>query len=324
MTNPNTPAPAHEAVLTGDEVRKAVAFARSMTAPSDVTQPGEYVLAGALALLSKLRAPVFGLQLYPATPEPDVPHPGEQEHSYSRSAVETAMRAAHDRGYSVGWDHGKNHVGAPVAEPETMEEIHRRERERAPFVLPKDPTLPASTPVADERAAFEADWRGATDLAKDPLTGAFTHPDTQKRLAGWLSRAALASAPVVKPWPVEEQPDGTVTTVDPADMASAPVAGEAQQVIHQHGFAADNQRLRTINESLDKQLEEVMTERDEYHNMADKLANAIADHLLVEIGEHSSSNCPWMRALEAIENAAPQAGEAVRDAGIAAPEQERT
>ena len=57
-----------------------------------------------------------------------------------------------------------------------------------------------------------------------------------------------------------------------------------------------------------------LTERDEYHDMADKLANAIADHLLVEIGEHSSSNCPWMRALDAIQNAAPQASEAARDA----------
>ena len=60
-----------------------------------------------------------------------------------------------------------------------------------------------------------------------------------------------------------------------------------------------------------------MTERDEYHDMADKLANAITDHLLVEIGEHSSSNCPWMRALDAIENAAPQAtAEDVRNAAL--------
>ncbi|MGE8567532.1 MAG: ASCH/PUA domain-containing protein [Achromobacter sp.] len=41
-------------------------------------------------------------------------------------------------------------ASAPVAEPETMEEIHRRERERAPWVLPKDPTLPHSAPVAGE------------------------------------------------------------------------------------------------------------------------------------------------------------------------------
>lgn len=53
--------------------------------------------------------------------------------------------------------------------------------------------------------------------------------------------------------------------------------------------------------------DQTLTERDEYHDMADKLANAIADHLLVEIGEHSSSNCPWMRALEAIGDAVPQA-----------------
>ncbi|WP_454676633.1 hypothetical protein [Achromobacter marplatensis] len=42
--------------LTGDEIRAAVKHAHNMTGPSDATQPGEYVLAGALALLSKLRA----------------------------------------------------------------------------------------------------------------------------------------------------------------------------------------------------------------------------------------------------------------------------
>ncbi|MFY3302620.1 dATP/dGTP pyrophosphohydrolase domain-containing protein [Achromobacter xylosoxidans] len=60
-------------------------------------------------------APVAGHQPYPALPEPDVTHPGEQEDSYSRAAVETAMRAAHDRGYSVGWDHGREQASAPVA-----------------------------------------------------------------------------------------------------------------------------------------------------------------------------------------------------------------
>lgn len=50
-------------------------------------------------------------------------------------------------------------------------------------------------------------------------------------------------------------------------------------------------------------LDEVMRERDEYHDIADRLAQAIADHLLVSIGEHSNSNCPWMRALEEIQSA---------------------
>lgn len=63
----------------------------------------------------------------------------------------------------------------------------------------------------------------------------------------------------------------------------------------------------------DQLWEQTLSERDEYHDMADKLANAIADHLLVEIGEHTSSNCPWMRALDAIENAAQASGQTVED-----------
>lgn len=53
---------------------------------------------------------------------------------------------------------------------------------------------------------------------------------------------------------------------------------------------------------LDKALNDVITERDEYHDVADRLASAIADYFLSPIGEHTSSNCPWMRALELIQN----------------------
>lgn len=60
-------------------------------------------------------APVAGHQPYPAMPEPDVIAYGEAEDSYSRSAMKSAMRSAHDRGYSVGWDHGKENASAPVA-----------------------------------------------------------------------------------------------------------------------------------------------------------------------------------------------------------------
>ncbi len=47
-----------------------------------------------------------------------------------------------------------------------------------------------------------------------------------------------------------------------------------------------------------------------------------ADHFLAEIGEHSIANCPWMRALEIIENAipaVPQAGEDAQPAASAEP-----
>ena len=41
-------------------------------------------------------------------------------------------------------------------------------------------------------------------------------------------------------------------------------------------------------------------ERDRYHEMADRLALAISNHFRVEIGEHSSMNCPWTEALNAM------------------------
>jgi len=53
--------------------------------------------------------------------------------------------------------------------------------------------------------------------------------------------------------------------------------------------------------------DQTIRERDEYHDIADELADAIAQHLNVDIGEHSSANSPWVRALESIKNApAPQ------------------
>lgn len=48
-----------------------------------------------------------------------------------------------------------------------------------------------------------------------------------------------------------------------------------------------------------------LRDRDAYHEWADKLADAIAKHFGVDIGEHSNQNLPWAEALEAIENAEP-------------------
>ena len=54
----------------------------------------------------------------------------------------------------------------------------------------------------------------------------------------------------------------------------------------------------------DKDLIQALTERDEYHDMADKLAEGIALHFDGDIGEHSSSNSPWDRALDLLDSAA--------------------
>jgi hypothetical protein len=56
-------------------------------------------------------------------------------------------------------------------------------------------------------------------------------------------------------------------------------------------------------DSLADALDETLRERDNYCEWADKLADAIAEELDVDIGEHSSGNNPWLRALEALDEA---------------------
>ncbi|MBC8742010.1 hypothetical protein F6X40_36335 [Paraburkholderia sp. UCT31] len=47
-------------------------------------------------------------------------------------------------------------------------------------------------------------------------------------------------------------------------------------------------------------LDQVMRERDDYHEWADKLADGIAEHFGVDIGEHSNLNNPWAVALDTL------------------------
>lgn len=53
----------------------------------------------------------------------------------------------------------------------------------------------------------------------------------------------------------------------------------------------------------DAEQDTTIDERDRYHEMADSLALAISQHFRVEIGEHSSMNCPWSVALEVMNGA---------------------
>ncbi len=54
-------------------------------------------------------------------------------------------------------------------------------------------------------------------------------------------------------------------------------------------------------DQLDAALDRVMAQRDQYHEVADRLAEAIATHMREDIGEHSSANDPWANALQLIE-----------------------
>jgi hypothetical protein len=65
-------------------------------------------------------------------------------------------------------------------------------------------------------------------------------------------------------------------------------------------IATDLHRQLAERERLDDQ---TMRDRDHNADMADQLANGIAAHLGIEIGEHSNMNDPWANALEAIESA---------------------
>ncbi|HDS1648692.1 TPA: hypothetical protein QEL68_000376 [Stenotrophomonas maltophilia] len=55
----------------------------------------------------------------------------------------------------------------------------------------------------------------------------------------------------------------------------------------------------------DRILSETIDQRDRYHEMADELAGHIARITGVDIGEHSSANCPWQNAIEAAEEYEP-------------------
>jgi hypothetical protein len=52
----------------------------------------------------------------------------------------------------------------------------------------------------------------------------------------------------------------------------------------------------------DELWDQTLKERDHYHDMADRLADCIADITGVDIGEHSSMNCPWHEATAAAQD----------------------
>jgi|GEM_PF-3229704 len=55
----------------------------------------------------------------------------------------------------------------------------------------------------------------------------------------------------------------------------------------------------------EREIAELIDQRDNAEDWADKLSSAIASHIGAYIGEHSNMNCPWANALEAIENYRP-------------------
>jgi hypothetical protein len=61
----------------------------------------------------------------------------------------------------------------------------------------------------------------------------------------------------------------------------------------------DGQSIYTHPAQQEAELMQALSERDAYHDKADQLAEKIAQMTGADIGEHSSANCPWDRALDA-------------------------
>ena len=93
-------------------------------------------------------------------------------------------------------------------------------------------------------------------------------------------------------------PDEVTVSVWP-DGAMSLMHGHppAVQVRYLRADLAARQVGPTLHECSD--CNKLITERDHAEQMADKLADHIADLCDIEIGEHSSGNCPWSNALEA-------------------------
>ncbi|QDJ45009.1 hypothetical protein [Bordetella hinzii] len=172
-----------------------------------------------------------GQQPYPPTPAPDVQSSGEAEDSYSRAAVERAMRAAHDRGYSVGWDHGHAAQAPAAAMPDEIEGL------RAHVALLKS-ALAQSERENDELRALAAagDAQPAVWVAADTIHS--PHPTCISSLA-YMSQLdrdlgreymPLYAAPVAAQAPrpctchPDDRPDGPCREKYAASECQAPAA----------------------------------------------------------------------------------------------------
>lgn len=83
------------------------------------------------------------------------------------------------------------------------------------------------------------------------------------------------------------------------------VDDQARELAALRALVAEEERAHSVT----------MDERDQYHEMADKLADAIAAHFGEDIGEHSNLNCPWTQALELIEGRKASSAGPVQEGG---------
>lgn len=106
-------------------------------------------------------------------------------------------------------------------------------------------------------------------------------------------------------------------------MVAGPALYEGQQEWvkwedHQHALSSPRQEVDGPSITYDeheRQILQVIDQRDQYHEVADDLAAAIAILTNTDIGEHSSMNCPWQNAIQAAEEYKPPVSTAASTQG---------
>ena len=109
-------------------------------------------------------------------------------------------------------------------------------------------------------------------------------------------------------------PSVTVDTPEFRHMLELFQKREALPTVDQIIARADAHTARAVAAAVEKERASEMDtirDRDQYHEWADKLADAIAKYFGRDIGEHSNVNCPWDEALDVIEEAEPIAAQPV-------------
>jgi hypothetical protein len=72
--------------------------------------------------------------------------------------------------------------------------------------------------------------------------------------------------------------------------------------LRMNNTALSTSPLLDKNDQTEGEIDRLIDQRDNAEEWADRLANAIAQHFDVDVGEHSSLNNPWNEALTAIES----------------------
>ncbi|MFC9273549.1 hypothetical protein ACFTXJ_38105, partial [Streptomyces zhihengii] len=106
--------------------------------------------------------------------------------------------------------------------------------------------------------------------------------------------------------------DAEMTRINQSEvMAKIRAKQEAKNALHfdtplpGNAAATAQQPAQVYLDGLDRALGETIDQRDRYHEIADDLAGHIAAITGVDIGEHSSANCPWQNAIDAAEEYKP-------------------